>query len=241
MTGLDEPTRHWPGQVFKNIRVVATSEVSWEDAARNGVAEAVKTIHDLRGATVVKADLVARDGGPLIYRVKLEMAFQLDRSRSSTSEMVSVRRYLIIANRTLPSPGLAEVVTEKASVGPAEFHVLVPEGSRGAGADDPDDAGGPSPGEGDRERLVALQEAEERLDAFRDRFADLGARLTAEVGLGDPLSATRRVMDRSSFDEIIVSTLPSGVSRWMKLDLPSRLERSYGLPVTHLVPDDGGP
>ena len=229
------------GQVHKVIRVVATSEHSWEDAARAGVAEAVKTIHDLRTAAVVEADAVIRDGAITRYRVKLEMAFQLDRSRPSEAGKgtVDVRRYLVVANQTLPSPGLAELVAEKASVGPSEFHVLVPEGPRTVVFHDPSELAAAHVVEvGDHERLLAMEEAEERLDAFRSEFAALGARLTGEVGLGDPLTAIQRVMDRASFDEIIVSTLPVGLSRWLKLDLPARVERTFGLPVTHLVQDE---
>ena len=44
-----------------------------------------------------------------------------------------------------------------------------------------------------------------------------------------------RVLERSSFDEIIVSTLPPGLSRWLKMDLATRLERAFGLPVVALV------
>jgi hypothetical protein len=44
------------------------------------------------------------------------------------------------------------------------------------------------------------------------------------------------VLERSSFDEIIVSTLPAPVSRWLRLDLAHRLERRFHLPVTHVSP-----
>jgi flavin-binding protein dodecin len=229
------------GQVHKIIRVVATSAESWEDAARAGVAEAVKTIHDLTSATLIKADLVTRDGKVDRYRVKLEMAFQLDRSRAAEdgNEVVDVRRYLVVANQTLPSPGLAELITEKASIGPSEFHVLVPEGPLPVVAHDPIDGLAPNVAPIDEgARLRALAEADERLDAFRRRFAQLGSRLSGEVGLGDPMTAVHRVMARSSFDEIIVSTLPVGISRWVGMDLPSRLERSFDLPVIHLVQGD---
>jgi len=227
------------GQVHKVIRVVATSSASWEDAARRGVGEAVKTIHDLSTASVVEADAVVRDG-ELRYRVKLEMAFQLDRSRhddrSETS--VQVKRYLILANQTLPSPGLRELIEEKVATGHCEFHILVPEGPRSSVYHDMSGTLDPRLNEvDDRDRLVALDEAEERLDSFRASFAHLDAPLTGEVGVGDPMAAVRRVMDRSTFDEIIVSTLPTGISRWLKLDLPARLQRIFRLPVTHLVQD----
>ena len=62
------------GSVYKVIRLVATSTVSWEDAARKGVAEGAKTIRDLRVARVTQTDAVVRDG-VLVYRTKLEMSF----------------------------------------------------------------------------------------------------------------------------------------------------------------------
>ncbi|MGI9615044.1 MAG: hypothetical protein ACR2QO_19185 [Acidimicrobiales bacterium] len=87
------------------------------------------------------------------------------------------------------------------------------------------------------DRRAAIHEAEQRLDRFRASFAHLGSRLTGEVAAGEPMTATRRVMERAAFDEIIVSTLPSGISRWLRMDLPTRLERGLRLPVTVLVQD----
>ena len=229
------------GQVHKIIRLVATSEDSWEDAARNAVAEASKTITDLGTARVVEAD-IALTGDTRRYRVKLEAAFQLDRSRlaSDGESVVAVRRYLIVANRTLPSPQLAALIDERTATGPAEFHVLVPEGVRTPVAADPATGLDTHLVElAAADRLLALEEAEAKLDAFRTSYARLGAALTGEVGVGDPLTAARRVMGRATFDEIIVSTLPLGFSRWLKVDLPSRLERAFGLPVTHIVQEEG--
>lgn len=228
------------GQVHKVISVVATSDSSWEDATRAGVDEAVKTVHDLRTATVVEADLVVREGAAASYRVKLEMSFQLDRSRRSDGAIssVTVRRYLIIANQTLPSPGLHELIDERASANPSEFHILVPEAPPAVIYNDPHSTFDHHLAEtGKYDRLIAEQEANERLDSFKASFAHLGPSLTGEVGVGDPVSATRRVMDRATFDEIIVSTLPIGISRWVRLDLPARLKRSFHLPVTHLEQD----
>lgn len=235
------------GQVHKVIRIVGTSPDSWEGAALAALAEAGKTITDLQVATVVESDALVGDGGLSTYRVKLEVAFQLDRSRPAaagasglaTAERVDVRRYLILANQTLASPGLQELVNERASIGPAEFHVLVPESPPATVYADP--TSGPFDSHlvtaAAEDRLVALAEAEERLDAFRTALRHLGPNLTGEVGLGDPVTATRRVMERSSFDEIIVSTLPPGVSRWLKMDLVTRLERAFKLPVVALVQD----
>jgi hypothetical protein len=49
--------------------------------------------------------------------------------------------------------------------------------------------------------------------------------------------AIRDALRGHVFDGIILSTLPPGVSRWLKLDLPHRVERDFGVPVTHVVAD----
>jgi hypothetical protein len=44
-------------------------------------------------------------------------------------------------------------------------------------------------------------------------------------------------MERASFDEIIISTLPSSISRWLRLDLPSRVQRAHAVPVVTITVD----
>ena len=56
-----------------------------------------------------------------------------------------------------------------------------------------------------------------------------------EVGDERPTYAIQDVLAHREFDEIIVSTLPPGASRWLRHDLPHRIEVEIGLPVTHLV------
>ncbi len=225
------------GQVHKVVRVVGTSPDSWEAAAQDAVSQAAKTIQNLRTATVTEADLIVGDGHVVYYRTKLELSFRLDRSRISVDggKTVSVRRCLVIANQTLASPGLDQIIEERHSTGDWEFHVLVPEPIRSsmpitAGIDQVQPIALT-----EADRLAALTQAEERLDSFRNRFAHLGSRLSGEVSLHDPLTATRQVMEYADFDDIIVSTLPEGVSRWLKLDLPARLQRSFNLPVIPLI------
>lgn len=63
----------------------------------------------------------------------------------------------------------------------------------------------------------------------------LGAVADGEVGDIHPLRAIGDVPAREDFDEIIISTLPQGISRWLKMDLPDRVARRFDLPVTHVV------
>jgi hypothetical protein len=55
------------------------------------------------------------------------------------------------------------------------------------------------------------------------------------VGDPDPVVAVMDVWDPMKFDEVIVSTLPTGSSRWLGLDLPHRLEKLTSVPVRHVV------
>lgn len=226
------------GRVDKVIRIVASSPISWADAARNAVKEASKTMHGLTTARLIETDVLLREKTKL-YRVKLEIQFRLDRNRTDAAgKNVQVRRYLIVANHTLATDGLQQLVHEKAAQSAAEFHVLVPHAEPNVSVDR---SGLMYPNmqvsiaEG---RHLVGAEAEERLDSFKLTFAELGSNLTTESAAGDPVAAIRRIMERSSFDEIILSTLPVGISRWLKLDLPTRIERTFKLPLTTLVQRD---
>ena len=55
------------------------------------------------------------------------------------------------------------------------------------------------------------------------------------MGDPDPVAAVEDAVNFKDFDEIIVSTLPKTLSKWLKLDLPHRVEHATGKPVTHVV------
>ncbi len=61
-----------------------------------------------------------------------------------------------------------------------------------------------------------------------------GITATGEVGDADPFKAVADAMTGHLYDEIVVSTLPSAVSRWLRMDLPARIRRRFGLPVIHV-------
>jgi len=132
-----------------------------------------------------------------------------------------MRRYLVVANRTLGGGHLLDKVRECLAAGPCEFHVLVPASHDG--------------------RDFTWTEGHDRAAAERRlvdalaRFRSAGAQADGEVGDANPLEAMRDVLRRQRFDEIILSTLPPGVSKWLGQDLPHRVEKSFRLPVTHIV------
>jgi nucleotide-binding universal stress UspA family protein len=129
-----------------------------------------------------------------------------------------MRSYLIVANQTLTSESLRDAITERLADGPVRAHVVVPM-SAGAGRLSWDE----------RESRATAQE---RLDDMLDRLKEMGIEADGEVGDRDPVNAVRDALRRQPADEVIVSTLPRGLSRWLGEDVPSRLRDSCRVPVT---------
>ncbi len=134
-----------------------------------------------------------------------------------------MRRCLIVANRTLGGPQLVAEVIARQGTGQYSFHIVVP-ASHGHGTEMWTEG-------------HAIAQARIALDHAIEHFREEGIELTGEVGDENPALAVGDVLRREHFDEIIVSTLPPGPSRWLKRDLPKRLEREHHLPVTHVVAD----
>jgi GABA permease len=132
-----------------------------------------------------------------------------------------MRRYLVVANQTLGGEHLEAKVLECMAAGPCEFHLVVP-------ATPPQDHATWVEGE-------AKVLARERLDAALARFREIGARADGEVGDARPLGAIGDAVRHAEFDEIILSTLPPGPSRWLRMDLPHRVDRQFGIPVSHVI------
>jgi hypothetical protein len=133
--------------------------------------------------------------------------------------MESAARVLVVANRTAATPALIDAVKERAARGRAQFTLLVPNTPHGLHRlVDPEDQ--------------SSSEAEQTLELavpLLERAA--GSHVEGIVGDPEPLAAIQDAINVHGFDEIIISTLPSRVSRWLKLDLPSKAA-GLGLPVT---------
>jgi hypothetical protein len=127
-------------------------------------------------------------------------------------ESSSPARVLIVAHKTAATPALLEAVRERAARGPAKFTLLVPNPAHGLHrVVDPEDQ---APSEAEQVLELALPLLEEAA----------GAPVEGKIGVASPLDA---VQD----DEVIVSTLPARVSRWLHLDLPRKIA-GCGVPVT---------
>jgi hypothetical protein len=163
-----------------------------------------------------------------------------------------VRHVLVVANQTLGGAELLDLVRARMAQGPCDFSILVPangstangstaNGSTGNGTGSTGSAGNTgstgngtgSTGTGSSDALEADPATPQlRLDAARDRFARLGAVVEGRVSDPDPLRAVEKAMARLAFDEVIISTLARGSSRWWRQDLPTRVQRRYHKPVT---------
>jgi hypothetical protein len=130
-------------------------------------------------------------------------------------------RVLVVANRTATTPALLDAVRARAAQGDADFHLVVPSHPHGLHrVVDPQDAGRDESEAALAEALPALTEA-------------AGEEVTGEVGDSEPLAAIQDALHLHGADEIIISTLPGRVSRWLRLDLVSKA-RGLGVPVTHV-------
>src|SRR3954464_7387852 len=127
-------------------------------------------------------------------------------------------RILVVANKTAESPDLLQAMKEK---GTEHDYVLVVPASGGVleKAADPD---------------AARDHTQPHLDAALEKMRAEGFNVEGAVGDSDPVAAVQDAANFSQFDEVIVSTLPIKVSKWVKLDLPSKAQRATGLPVTHV-------
>ena len=128
-------------------------------------------------------------------------------------------RVLVVAHKTAATHALGEAVRERAARGPATFTLLIPKAVHGVTrVADPEDA----PDDEARDVLeLALPLLEEAS----------GQRVDGLIGVSNPLDAIQDAVNIHGFDEIIISTLPTRVSKWLHLDLPSKLN-GLGLPVT---------
>ena len=125
--------------------------------------------------------------------------------------------YLIVANQTLGSPALDEAIRERLRTGRASFRVVVPATPVGRGLT--------------WDESETRQAAENRLASLIDRIRELGGVGDGEIGVSDPIDAARDALRDREIDEVILSTLPAGISRWLGQDVPSRLRGAVSMPV----------
>ena len=152
-----------------------------------------------------------------------------------------MRNYLVVANQTIGGTALRKELVKRIEAGPSSFYVLVPNTSAAhyhvvpaAGGFLPMasmvvESGGP---ESDEE---ATEEARQRLNDLVSSLTAHGVEAEGHLGGSHPLEGIEEAMAEHTFDEIILSTLPQRVSRWLAADLPHQVERRWKVPVTTVI------
>ena len=127
---------------------------------------------------------------------------------------------LVVAHNTAATPALLQAIRERAAQGAASFHLLVPNPAAHAEITD-------------AERHRHYEEGEHVLELALPLIQEAAGRATeGSVSVRhDPFDAIEEALHDGEFHEVIVSTLPSHVSRWLHNNLPQRVEH-LGLPVT---------
>ena len=238
--------------IFGNASALAAGQaphVAGAASAVLGVAQAV--------AMAVAAPLASSGGSvtaaPMIWVMIAGVAGSLiaflvlarssaDRTTepSRPSEKPVVHRYLVVANHTLGGPELLDAIGDRMASGPAEFWVLVPATPPAHLLNDFNALSCAFPVDPDLLPNAAdigtsdhsMTEAKSNLDAELDRLREIGATADGAVGDPDPMEAIEKTLAQQRFDEIILSTLPPGISRWLAWDLPHRVQRRTDVPLT---------
>ena len=134
--------------------------------------------------------------------------------------MADKARVLVVANKTAGSEELLNAMRERAEDGPVAFHLIVPASPRGASWAFDMHSG--------------MDAAEHDLEGALERMRARGLEVEGEVGDPDPVAAVSDANNAGDFHDVIVSTLPKHLSKWLKVDVARKVAHATGLPVRHV-------
>lgn len=135
-----------------------------------------------------------------------------------------MRHYLVVANQTLLSDQLMQELLLRAESEESAFYFIVPDTAKKDYSSDWNSD---------------HSSAKTRLNRALSEIRLAGATAMGSVEAADPIEAIELRVRRETFDEVIVSTLPQTLSRWLKMDLPSKVARAVSIPVTTIIAKDG--
>jgi hypothetical protein len=125
-----------------------------------------------------------------------------------------LRHTLVVANQTVGGRPLIETLERRSTESPHRFTVILPQ-------------------DGSGEEATAA--AQERLDETLQELRQAGLDVSGYVTHPDPLTAIANAQESDRADEIVISTLPSYRSNWLRGDLINRARRATGVPVEHVT------
>jgi hypothetical protein len=128
--------------------------------------------------------------------------------------MAFTTHLLVVANRTVDSPELLDALRQRADGGPIHVTMLAPC------------------------TYAERAQAQRRLESAAASLAAAGIESEALLGDADPIVAVQEAWDPGRYDEVVVSTLAEGASRWLQVDLPHRVAKLTDCQVRHVsVPE----
>jgi hypothetical protein len=125
--------------------------------------------------------------------------------------MAFTTHLLVVANRTVDSPELMDALKERAQAGPIHATLLAPT------------------------MWSERDEAQQRLAAAVAALAESDVPAEGMIGDADPIVAVQEAWNPGRYDEVVVSTLTEGASRWLQIDLPHRVARLTDCQVRHIA------
>ena len=133
------------------------------------------------------------------------------------TERDDVKRTLVVANQTVASSKLLDVLRRKAQQEPRRFIVICPADTNGDGSE---------------------SDAAQRLAHTLKTIEDAGLEAIGQVVHPDPYTAIQNALQFYAPDDIVISTFPETRSGWLRADLIGRIQASTGKPVEHVVSEE---
>jgi uncharacterized membrane-anchored protein len=171
------------------------------------------------GTTVTSALFL----GAIVIVVSYLSITRKDVAGAEPADAETASEILVVAHKTAATPALLEAIRARATQGPTRFHLLVPNPAEHAELTEPERR--QKHLEGEHVLALALPLIDEAAGGAVDGSVSFRH---------DPMDAIEETLQAGNFHEIILSTLPRSVSRWLHVDLPRRVAH-LGLPVTTVV------